>query len=82
MNARLETASKLTNIVQLCHMPRELANQLVDCALIYGSGGCDNANHADAVAHVRLCLGEDYQDASAKLADYIDEIENLIHSKK
>lgn len=72
MNTNLPLA--IDNIVSTCHMPREIAEGLLSSSILYATGQCKHAEYVASVAHLRLSLGEDWQDASAMLAGWLDSV--------
>ncbi len=70
--------AELDRIVAANRMPDEHATALLSSAVLFATGQCDLANFADAVAHTRLAIPEDCQDATAQLAGWLDSINELI----
>lgn len=77
----LTLVKKLEIIVDQHKMPSEQAIALLSSAILFVTGQCDMENFATAVAHTRLCIPEDFQDATAALAGWLDEINEQIDAK-
>jgi hypothetical protein len=74
-------ARRLRSIVEICYMPHHFQTELLSSCILWLAGECDLGNHIDAVANIRLSLPEDYQDASAALAGWIDCANELLASE-
>jgi hypothetical protein len=72
MKPELLLAASLDRLVSLHRMPHHFATDLLSSALLYLTGQCDLESHINAVAHIRLTMDPDYQDATAALAGWLD----------
>lgn len=66
-------ATRLDEIVNDNAMPDINGSDLRSSAILLLTKKCSISSFANAIAHIRLCIPEEFQDATAALAELIDE---------
>lgn len=69
---------EILEITEKYSMPQQSAIQLLSSAILFSLGECDAGAFADAIAHIRLGIPEDNQQAIAALVAWQDEFNQAI----